>query len=130
MTRHKTSCLSESEAETSTDIIQNLTFQLRHDLEDEDEADRPMATVCQVNRAHHTAQHFNTVQDWFQYAFSTREIKGSVIFPTLNFTMYVDAVQKISSCFDNIIVFSPCKTMLWIIVSFKIDLICAYSRHF
>ncbi len=65
-----------SDGAKCTHIVQDLSFQLGHNLT-EKMGDKHMATVLKVSRGHYMPPPFTNVTDWFHYAFTTSEIKGT-----------------------------------------------------
>ena len=58
-----------------THIVQDLTFQLRHNIMAMT-GKKQMATICKLSRGHYMPPPFTSVSEWFHYAFATSEIKG------------------------------------------------------
>jgi len=59
----------------STHIVQNLSFQLGHNMTEMTEK-RQMAMICKLSRGHYMPPPFTIVHEWFHYSFATTEHKS------------------------------------------------------
>ena len=56
-------------------VVQDLTFYVGHDQTAHLQG-KPMAHVLKLSRGHSMPPTFTSANEWFNYAFSTSEIKG------------------------------------------------------
>ncbi|XP_071088521.1 bridge-like lipid transfer protein family member 1 [Haliotis cracherodii] len=74
-----------------THVVQDLTFIIGHKLTKGGTSSQPppnssaphMATICKVSRGHYVPQQFTSVQEWFNYAFFSSDMKEIDSFPSV-----------------------------------------------
>lgn len=70
-------------------IVQDLTFYVGHE-QTHLTPGKHMATICKLSRGHSLPHPFNSVQEWFHYAFASADIKGEWRNGWLNILMCQD----------------------------------------
>ncbi|KAL5011394.1 hypothetical protein ScPMuIL_009945, partial [Solemya velum] len=85
----------------SVHIVQDLTFYVGHE-QTHLTPGKHMATICKLSRGHSLPHPFNSVQEWFHYAFASADIKGEWRNGWLNILMYLDQFPAMQNeCSEN-----------------------------
>ncbi|CAH1776489.1 unnamed protein product [Owenia fusiformis] len=72
-----------TEDSADTHIVQNLSFQLGHNITELSNKKQEMAVICKLSRGHYMPPPFTSVQEWFHYAFASTNFKNLDSFPTM-----------------------------------------------